>query len=112
MVSSSSVTCLTDNSRHTDIMKRFSEFIKHDRTNSFNVEDYYLVKNNLPFTNKKDKTESQLDAYKHKINVDLPSPGQMQKSVKEFAADNDVIHVTIDKQSLQQLTKLSDNDIK
>ena len=36
----------------------------------------------------------------------------MQKSVKEFAADNDVIHVTIDKQSLQQLTKLSDNDIK
>ena len=32
--------------------------------------------------------------------------------MREFAADNDVIHVTIDKQSLLQLTKLSDNDIK
>ena len=36
----------------------------------------------------------------------------MQKSMREFAADNDVIHVTIDRSSLQQLTKLSDHDIK
>ena len=32
--------------------------------------------------------------------------------MKEFAADDDVIHVTIDRSSLQQLTKLSDHDIK
>ena len=32
--------------------------------------------------------------------------------MREFARDNDVIHVTIDKQSLAQLTKLSERDIK
>ena len=36
----------------------------------------------------------------------------MRKSMREFARDNDVIHVTIDKQSLAQLTKLSERDIK
>ena len=32
--------------------------------------------------------------------------------MREFAKDNDVIHVTIDRQSLAQLTKLSERDIK
>ena len=80
MVASSSVTCLTDNTQHTDILKRFSEFMKHDRNNAFKVEDFYLLKNNLPNTNKKDPRESmmsQAGAMKHKINVDLPTPGSM-----------------------------------
>ena len=74
--------------------------MKHDRNNAFKVEDFYILKNNLPNTNKKDPRESmisQMGALKHKINVDLPTPGSMQKSMREFAADNDVIHVTIDK---------------
>ena len=36
----------------------------------------------------------------------------MRESMKQFAQDNDVIHVTIDKQSLAQLTNLSEKDIK
>ena len=86
--------------------------MKNDRNNAFRVEDYYLMKNDLPQTNKKVPNEAELESYKHKINVDLPSPSSVEKNVREFAAENDVIHVTIDKQSLQQLTKLSDNDIK
>ena len=32
--------------------------------------------------------------------------------MRQFAKDNDVIHVTIDRQSLAQLTNLSERDIK
>ena len=97
MASSSSVTCLVDNRKHTDIMNRFSDFMKHDRNNAFKVEDYYLLKNDLPQTNKNEPNEAEMESLKHKINVDLPSPGSVEKNMREFAADNDVIHVTIDK---------------
>lgn len=37
---------------------------------------------------------------------------KMRESMRQFAKDNDVIHVTIDRQSLAQLTNLSEKDIK
>lgn len=83
--------------------------MKHDRNNAFKVEDYYFLKNNLP-SRKLNLNESQRRTTLN--NADLPTTASMRQSMKEFAADNDVIHVTIDRSSLQQLTKLSDSDIK
>ena len=34
--------------------------MKHDRNNAFKVEDFYILKNNLPNTNKKDPRESMI----------------------------------------------------
>ena len=39
---------MTGTNQHLDIMKNFNDFMKHDRTNAFKVEDFYLLKNNLP----------------------------------------------------------------
>ena len=108
-----SVTCMTGTNQHLDIMQGFNDFMKHDRTNAFKVEDFYFLKNNLPSRKEQPAGDSPSSNRKHTtLNVDLPTTASMQKSMREFAADNDVIHVTIDRSSLQQLTKLSDHDIK
>ena len=42
----------------------------------------------------------------------ISDANKMQESMRQFAKDNDVIHVTIDRQSLAQLTNLSERDIR
>ena len=87
--------------------------MKHDRINPFTVEEYYLLRNNL--SSKPEEKPNQQSKRGFDSLVSLGGHGdskKMRESMRQFAKDNDVIHVTIDRQSLAQLTNLSEKDIK
>ena len=87
--------------------------MKHDRINPFTVEEYYLLRNNL--SAKPEEKPNQQSKRGFDSLVSLGGQGdskKMRESMRQFAKDNDVIHVTIDRQSLAQLTNLSEKDIK
>lgn len=73
------------------------------------MEDYYFLKKNLPALPLPEEIPPLRISHKALV---AQSMKKMKESMRQFAKDNDVIHVTIDRQSLQQLTKLSEIDIK
>lgn len=74
----------------------------NDRVNPFTVEEYYFLRNNLPTMAVADRPRNQTLGTLESIQSlgGLNTSKQMRKSMREFAKDNDVIHVTIDRQSL------------
>ena len=108
-----SATCFTGLGAQADVLGRFEDFKKHDRINPFTAEEYYFLRNNLPSVN----DEGEKRRPKHSLDSmtslrGLQDAKNVRESMKQFSKDNDVIHVTIDRISLAQLTKLSERDIR
>ena len=80
------------------------------------MEEYYFLRNNLP--SKPEEVRPPLGNTTRGGLDSVVSLGgykdskKMRESMRQFAKDNDVIHVTIDRQSLAQLTNLSERDIR
>ena len=109
-----SMTCLTGTENQAALLSNYEQFKMNDRVNPFTVEEYYFLRNNLQTLAPGDRPRNQTIGSLESIPSlgGLSTSKQMRKSMREFAKDNDVIHVTIDRQSLAQLTKLSERDIK
>jgi len=110
------MTCLTGTENQASLLGNFENYKKHDRINPFTVEEYYFLRNNLPSKPEEmrpplgNTTRGGLDSL-----ISLGGYGdskKMRESMRQFAKDNDVIHVTIDRQSLAQLTNLSEKEIR
>ena len=65
------------------------------------MEEYYFLRNNLPSKNEEQKPRRTMQALDSVVSLGALSDTKwMRESMKQFAMDNDVIHVTIDRQSL------------
>ena len=96
-----SITCLRGTENQAAILGNYENFKKHDRINPFTVEEYYFLRNNLP--SKPEEVRPPLGNTSRGGLDSLVSLGgygdskKMRESMRQFAKDNDVIHVTIDR---------------
>ena len=93
-----SVTCLTGTDQQAGLLSKYEDFKHIDRNNPFTVEEYYFLRNNLPTIQTERQKNQTLKTLESVQSLHGVSTNQsMRKSMREFARDNDVIHVTIDK---------------
>jgi len=76
----------------TDILENYNHFAQLTNKSKFEIEDFYFMKHGLPTTDL-----APIDEARDRKRVNL----------REATSDQEVIHVTINKSSLKQLTKLS-----
>ena len=82
-------------------MGNYDRFVKENRENRFKAEDYFLIRNN------------QTDMYKDpNLKNEKPKNIELRRDLRITKKKQEVIHVTIDRNSLKQLTNLSQDELQ
>lgn len=94
------MSCLTGTGSQAALLSKFEDYKKYDRVNPFTVEEYYFLRNNMPSVPEEKpvrKSLKNLESIKSLGTNRLSDSKHMRESMRQFALDNDVIHVTIDR---------------
>ena len=108
-----SVTGFVSSDRNVDILQNYRTYIEKNRLNQFEVEDLYLQRNRLPLLSKQGISNQDFNRHLMRLNLSskLITKNSPSRVLSAELSQKDVIHVTIDRQSLKQLTSLPDQEI-